>query len=590
MNEDGKYESEYKKSNAQDYTEKLNLSSLSRVELKEEPMQQPNRKDKAVFISTNANTKGEIVENKRTSSLMLGKNIDQYGKCIIDLADGTYVSEDEFKQAINNMLSSTKETGKVLLKRTGELDARDIDCLVEIAKKAGKLTIGNPSDKITNQDSRLWSVTGKNGESKKAGIMMLGNNNIQMPKGSYINALELQKALKEYFMMVPQKEQENKYKVVKRNKKTYSVIKFVAEVLTMLTLLSGMKSDDVTKPVIYPTNVTEFTQQGGVDINLVNEKIFQEIFENLVKKHVATLSNGESIQVQEGVEYLESSDAKYGGANEQGNIGNDLRPAGNYTINGLSVLYNGRIYNYTFTQGDNLGNLIQNVANEIGTSAQNIESYVHLDGPTTGWVEAESLIDSNNITEETLTRMISTSYKAKNEDISTGIAIFTNNNGENVKININDANGILVSPGSIVKGSDGKEYRVDKTEKTSNEKAISTEKEEEKQEVVGKKITYKFTEINPILGATAVGMFIAAKKEEQEEAEKENKTGLSKDNFKALEIAKAEYNKISPFKRFLNKMQHRAPDWEKYSERMANGEVSPEEVAEKFNNPSRKGR
>ena len=48
MNEDGKYESEYKKSNAQDYTEKLNLSSLSRVELKEEPMQQPNRKDKAV--------------------------------------------------------------------------------------------------------------------------------------------------------------------------------------------------------------------------------------------------------------------------------------------------------------------------------------------------------------------------------------------------------------------------------------------------------------------------------------------------------------------------------------------------------------
>lgn len=199
---------EYERLKEKKYTEEsfdVSLDGLSTLDLEERSVnpEQPERKDKDVFITDSAG----IVTKKRVSSLMLGKNVDKDGNIKIDLSDGSYISESEIREALEREVAKVEEPKIIISKRTGErLNKEQIDMLIEVSKQAGRINLGDPSSKITNQDTMTWSVAGKGMDTlSKRGVMMLGNVGIKLPNGDYVSREELEKALTDYVIMTPPK-------------------------------------------------------------------------------------------------------------------------------------------------------------------------------------------------------------------------------------------------------------------------------------------------------------------------------------------------------------------------------------------------
>jgi hypothetical protein len=500
----------------------VSFDGLSSVDINEYSVNpyQADRKDKDVYINTKTDSQGLNIR-KRTSSLMLGKNVDANGNIKIDLKDGTYISETEVAQAIINAINSN-ENKTVVCKKTGEkVENRHVNDLVDLVKKSGKLTLEGRSEKIKNQDSIKWSVTGKDMNiSKSAGVMMLGNVGIKMPYGDYVSLDEIKKALTEYVVRTPisspspleeqkaaisksdnpmKKDKEQSVRRVTSRKKTR---KWLVIALAIATLISGIRFKEKIENLVTPYAVTQQAKVSGVDISLsdISENEIKNIIDETIIGNYSKYSNSSDIKMSDNTEYYGSSDYKYGGNTSKGIIGQSTRQEGMYIINGLSVVNNGKIVDYTFSENENLGTFIKKIADEQQLNVKDMEAYIHVDGPTCGWVDVSELSNISQVTSEEISKYVSSvTYEASIDDINKNEVMFENNNGEKVLVSIKNSSGELLENGSKVIGSDGVEYTVEKVSLNENNKEIKSTDVSIAQKSVGNYMTWKFTDMSPIL-------------------------------------------------------------------------------------------
>jgi len=175
------------------------LSDVSKIDLTEKPMG-PNREDKSVTVT---NREGIT---KKTSSIMMGYNKDG-----VILPDGEYVQLDELVEAINREISNDSENIVAVVKKTGKkIDTSAIkEEIIKKLKEKAEVLLNGPSEKIVNQETSTVSIKGENSsESHNKGVFMLGNKDLKLSTGEYVNKEEYEKAFDEYeFLKLGEKEQ-----------------------------------------------------------------------------------------------------------------------------------------------------------------------------------------------------------------------------------------------------------------------------------------------------------------------------------------------------------------------------------------------
>lgn len=651
-------ESEIERLRKEGYTEeqiKVELEKLSKIRLQEGSInpKQPNRQDKSVYITS---SDGKAID-KRTSSLMLGKNLEKDGSIKVELSDGSYISELEVKTAIDNMLNSVEKDQVVLSKRTGKrVNNDEIEKMLAVTKKAGKLTLGGSSPNIINQDSRTWTVTGKGKvEPKKAGVMMLGNVKMQLPCGDYVNYEELKKALDDFIVMTPPKKvipiipvprvepkpapinlqpvsketpispkpvaivpqpipnnqndnviidnfksntipsrkseqvivEPPKRKVKARKKR----LKWLIIALLIATILSGIRVKPQTSTVDIPYTVVETLEQYGAQLKIegYSDDEIAKIMQGIIDNQYSEYAIGSEFEAKEGLEYHESSDHEYGGANKKGTIGGKYRESGKYNITVLAILYKGKIVAVSYDNGTNLNSLIKETCLKLGVTPDDLELALHLstlDGKATGWINARG---HDNIDEKVNSAMNeyikSTTYEAETDNIEKGTVTFKNADGVDVTISILDKNGELIQSGTTAIGSDGKEYKLTEVNKTDQSK--ESYRTEYKTVTVdhGNKITWKFTDMSPVLGAaTLLSLGIKKKEKEETNTNEDNKVEEITDPTKrkiqeeAIYKAQERYYRNSGFARLKNKLTGKAPNWKKIRENLQKNTITIEDV------------
>ena len=190
----------------------------------------------------------------------------------------------------------------------------------------------------------------------------------------------------------------------------------------------------------------------------------QQTIDKILEKEL-----GDNINVKSGVNYYESSDYKYGGANSQESFGNPERPAGTYKLSSISIIDpdKGEIEGVSYTENTNLYNFTKQVCEEKNLSLNDVEVMLHIDGPVSGWINAkdlssaksDSLVEINHqdeyhIHEKNMGAKLTTEFKTAK--------------GEMVTIKVKDENGNNYQAGTEVKGSDGKIYTIEYENETEN--------------------------------------------------------------------------------------------------------------------------
>lgn len=167
---------------------------LTTLKLTEEAIKKTNakqvRRDKTVVVHD------KLGQTKKISSIMMG-----YNKQGINLADGPFANASELLTAME--VAVTKQaSGKIVINTKGQYFEPNL--LLEVATRAaGKVVIGKRYEKITNQDSRRWSIEGSEGTKANKGVAFLGNKGLVLPTGDYVSIEELMKALNDYMILKP---------------------------------------------------------------------------------------------------------------------------------------------------------------------------------------------------------------------------------------------------------------------------------------------------------------------------------------------------------------------------------------------------
>lgn len=610
------------------YTEeqiKVALESLSRVSVSPGPMA-PNRDDRSVRI------KDASGKEKRTTSIMMG-----YNKPGIRLENGEYVSFTEFEEAIKESMTSDKEDEVYVCRKTGKKvePIEIVESIFQDVIKAQSSLVLSEDNVITNQVSKKVVIREPHlNKTINKGILMLGNAGIQLPNGDYVFLPELQVALNDYVKMslkgnpdlqeleseekeeepekldlypeedeepellepeekpekldpYPEKDEEpelldpqpkrektkmpiepEKHRVIKRIKKKTSLIPLIVGAVAVLLTGFGMKDQITTKEIQSISQSVDFEAIG------ISEEEVLETQEEVVRRVASEIETGQKLEVQEGVTYHASSDYKYGGADASGEFGSDLRKAGNYNVDYISVLYEGKIVQVELDQGKNLGDVLDQVSSDLGVSVSELEPMVHLGGAVSGWVSADDLYRTEELTPQiTDTKIVLDESECYNGSIADfqGDSITINNGIEDVSLKVRDEQGNLIEEGSIVVGSDGQEYRMSKLK---SEKKTHTDTVEEK---TGNELTWSFHNIEKefalLAGAAAIGATLLSSRKKKEMTE------MSDGEIdKLVSDAKERFESQSELNKATYIMTVKEPNFETLGQQLINHETTVEEI------------
>lgn len=562
---------EYEKLTEDGYTKEGNINlqtdNLTTMTTTTEAVSQDNnnaRQDKTVIVNDREN------HTKRVSSIMMG-----YNKAGIQLKDGEFVNADELLVALEQAVSSL-EAGTIIINKKGEpLTEEKIQELFELAAEAaGKIVIKEQNQNITNQDANNWSVVSTDGREFKKGVVFLGNDGIQLTQGEYISKEEFLKALQEYMILKPPQETippieetEKEEKEQKENKKTLRVTKkyknkasaWLALSALLITLLLSLNIADKY------VNIIETFQKHTIEYQIDLESLTEEEMQNLINQEINNLTLGETVEVKDGDEFYITSQTKDG---ESKTIGKEFskegKEAGQYKITGFSIVdKNGNVIAYiedfnALLSAPNLGDFIKEVCEKNNLQHSDIEAIVHLgnnkDNTRLGWINVKKLIDSNDITQEMIESIVKDGTSFSGE-IDAKENFITLDNGTTIQIK--DANGNLITPGSTVIGSDGREYVINNlSEKTETNEIISQQKD-------GKKIVFDIQDANLALAAApliaAVGAAIANKKKNKNAQDNPEFFQFENDEnyqqfLKEFQDEKAKYEKESSFGKMLKRI------------------------------------
>ena len=409
-------------------------------------------------------------EEKKTSSIMMG-----YNKQGIELENGEYVNFDEVSEAINKELQTDEPNIVYVSKKTGKKIAKP-EVIEELFKDVIAVSNGlkiSEDNSIQNQNTARIAIEeyAKNKEHNK-GVMMFGNEGIELPNGDYVLISEIESALENYVRMTPSEiieideptkgqdpkqkpKKEEKYRVIDRIKKKMTIIPIVIAIAG--TLATGFKME--------PTFTTEVVQNDRTEaiymVDELHEKSEQELIDEAVER-IQDIKTGDKIQTEEGLEYHESSTYKYGGANKSAEFGGKYREAGEYNVDYISILNDGKIVQVKYNEGESLGENLKETADRLGVSISDLESYLHIGGPVSGWVSTDDLVKfqvDKSLEDKNIILETNKNIKVENKDFN-GSTISIKENGTNVDLKVVDANGNLLKPGSIITGSNGVQYRI----------------------------------------------------------------------------------------------------------------------------------
>ena len=493
---------EKQRNNKENFTTEINpnYEGISKINLSSAPMRNnPKRDDRAVHLTDkNGNS-------MKTSRLMMG-----YNKQNIELENGDYLNIDEFMNALKQYLSEQTENTNIVAKKTGKVvSIEDFEKQIRTELKAtSTLIIGKGSKKIKHTKNVGISIKDKKiTEAIKKGILFLKKDGLELEHGNYIYIGEIKAALDKYMMqqvqpapsidpssaakqapptpspnpvipspkpvipspnpviLSPKPEEqprhpENKPETAKRKNKAKKIIIATITGITILALSVGINLDKLTHKQI--NDYWKVTGQTKISMEIDEQD--QQTIDKILEKEL-----GDNINVKSGVNYYESSDYKYGGANSQESFGNPERPAGTYKLSSISIIdpAKGEIEGVSYTENTNLYNFTKQVCEEKNLSLNDVEVMLHIDGPVSGWINAkdlssaksDSLVEINHqdeyhIHEKNMGAKLTTEFKTAK--------------GEMVTIKVKDENGNNYQAGTEVKGSDGKIYTIEYENETEN--------------------------------------------------------------------------------------------------------------------------
>ena len=510
-------------------------------------------------------------EEKKTSSIMMGYN--KQGK---ELENGEYVNFDEVSEAINKELQTDEPNVVYVSKKTGKKIAKP-EVIEELFKDVIAVSNGlkiSEDNSIQNQNTARIAIEeyAKNKEHNK-GVMMFGNEGIELPNGDYVLISEIESALENYVRMTPSEiieideptkgqdpkqkpKKEEKYRVIDRIKKKMTIIPIVIAIAG--TLATGFKME--------PTFTTEVVQNDRTEaiymVDELHEKSEQELIDEAVER-IQDIKTGDKIQTEEGLEYHESSTYKYGGANKSAEFGGKYREAGEYNVDYISILNDGKIVQVKYNEGESLGENLKETADRLGVSISDLESYIHIGGPVSGWVSTDDLVKfqvDKSLEDKNVILETNKNIKVENKDFN-GSTISIKENGTNVDLKVVDANGNLLKPGSIITGSNGVQYRI---QDYNLEQKLD---KEEKQVQTGEHLTWSIhnisSEVALLSGAASL---IATKLSER-------------DDKKMVTLTESKINELVGNAR--QKFEHES-EFQKAVDSLVSKKIKPE-IAEKAN-------
>lgn len=510
-------------------------------------------------------------EEKKTSSIMMG-----YNKQGIELENGEYVNFDEVSEAINKELQTDEPNVVYVSKKTGKKIAK-LEVIEELFKDVIAVSNGlkiSEDNSIQNQNTARIAIEeyAKNKEHNK-GVMMFGNEGIELPNGDYVLISEIESALENYVRMTPSEiieideptkgqdpkqkpKKEEKYRVIDRIKKKMTIIPIVIAIAG--TLATGFKME--------PTFTTEVVQNDRTEaiymVDELHEKSEQELIDEAVER-IQDIKTGDKIQTEEGLEYHESSTYKYGGANKSAEFGGKYREAGEYNVDYISILNDGKIVQVKYNEGESLGENLKETADRLGVSISDLESYIHIGGPVSGWVSTDDLVKfqvDKSLEDKNVILETNKNIKVENKDFN-GSTISIKENGTNVDLKVVDANGNLLRPGSIITGSNGVQYRI---QDYNLEQKLD---KEEKQVQTGEHLTWSIhnisSEVALLSGAASL---IATKLSER-------------DDKKMVTLTESKINELVGNAR--QKFEHES-EFQKAVDSLVSKKIKPE-IAEKAN-------
>lgn len=510
-------------------------------------------------------------EEKKTSSIMMG-----YNKQGIELENGEYVNFDEVSEAINKELQTDEPNVVYVSKKTGKKIAKP-EVIEELFKDVIAVSNGlkiSEDNSIQNQNTARIAIEeyAKNKEHNK-GVMMFGNEGIELPNGDYVLISEIESALENYVRMTPSEiieideptkvqdpkqkpKKEEKYRVIDRIKKKMTIIPIVIAIAG--TLATGFKME--------PTFTTEVVQNDRTEaiymVDELHEKSEQELIDEAVER-IQDIKTGDKIQTEEGLEYHESSTYKYGGANKSAEFGGKYREAGEYNVDYISILNDGKIVQVKYNEGESLGENLKETADRLGVSISDLESYIHIGGPVSGWVSTDDLVKfqvDKSLEDKNVILETNKNIKVENKDFN-GSTISIKENGTNVDLKVVDANGNLLKPGSIITGSNGVQYRI---QDYNLEQKLD---KEEKQVQTGEHLTWSIhnisSEVALLSGAASL---IATKLSER-------------DDKKMVTLTESKINELVGNAR--QKFEHES-EFQKAVDSLVSKKIKPE-IAEKAN-------
>ena len=510
-------------------------------------------------------------EEKKTSSIMMG-----YNKQGIELENGEYVNFDEVSEAINKELQTDEPNVVYVSKKTGKKIAKP-EVIEELFKDVIAVSNGlkiSEDNSIQNQNTARIAIEeyAKNKEHNK-GVMMFGNEGIELPNGDYVLISEIESALENYVRMTPSEiieideptkgqdpkqkpKKEEKYRVIDRIKKKMTIIPIVIAIAG--TLATGFKME--------PTFTTEVVQNDRTEaiymVDELHEKSEQELIDEAVER-IQDIKTGDKIQTEEGLEYHESSTYKYGGANKSAEFGGKYREAGEYNVDYISILNDGKIVQVKYNEGESLGENLKETADRLGVSISDLESYIHIGGPVSGWVSTDDLVKfqvDKSLEDKNVILETNKNIKVENKDFN-GSTISIKENGTNVDLKVVDANGNLLKPGSIITGSNGVQYRI---QDYNLEQKLD---KEEKQVQTGEHLTWSIHNISSELALlSGAASLIATKLSER-------------DDKKMVTLTESKINELVGNAR--QKFEHES-EFQKAVDSLVSKKIKPE-IAEKAN-------
>lgn len=567
----------------------IKVDDITRIELSPEEIKaaaskQGARQDKAVVL---IDKQGRM---KKLSSLMFG-----YNKGQVQLADGSFANSDDLLAAMEAALNSLEE-GSIVVDRKGKpINPQDLIRVVEEA--AGKVKIGDRSPKFPNQEARQWSVEGADSDvDHKKGVVFLGKDGAELKPGEYVSVDELMAAIAEYVIMKPKPEEvpdedgipgdgEDKDKdkeptsvrVTKKYKNKLS--RWLIMLMILATFLSGFRIKDKVVTVEEDVEVERIVmhmteqQQLSFEVDGVTYELTYETLEEAQKRMATEYKIGEEVTLQDGDTLYENS--MLGG--QKAVIGSGLRQAGNYAISGVSIVYNGRVFSFyadldVSNPGYDIGAFINKTCEENNLDLDDVQIRLHIgntsDNTRTGWIDITELIKEDQVEKqvESQEMVVTANYDGVQENFNGSTIEIDTANGK-VTLNVVDANGNLLAPGSIVVGSDGKEYQIGSlnlsTIEVMQEQTVTETVTQEKEVVDGKKLTWSIQDcslavgIAPLVGAIAAEVATRKKNEESQklpllfEFEDDRDYQRFKTEFKE---AKVKYEKSSNFGRMLKRI------------------------------------